>query len=758
MKSTQILKKIIQAMMLLSFLMIVVISCRKDITDPDPAEPWNPGTTIPPDVFLNNSLNIMSDYETGKNMEFPGQRVFRTGTILKGEGKELFDDFGEMSGLLWEIADYKITEGRFDKIDNEIDGLSNQIATLNDNVLAMQVSLNVKFDDLTNQINKLSIKSAIDPIETKMGISDYNQFGWYSNIAAAYARDSVAGAKDMEYARSKLRGFAHNVITEPAGSSMDGCIKSLFTSICPDSNNLSNENAIHDYAKLILDHCHGKVIDSADAMAAYIMLESYFLTIVNYQYQAGNIMVNATNYDYHLSTGDTTGHQGKVWWTTTMSKIIPWEIRIFQDNVDYLLTNLAEYRTHNQFVHDMKYANTGLAPDLIFYNAYGRSQFLCNLLYSSSGNPYPVISGHILVPNRYSTDGSATPEDNQLTVNIGSSQVKSTSKTYATTIPYTYWDNTKTCYPDNHWDTYTIHSPASASAWPSTSQTIQVAADNLTSPWPHAGDITVNVIPKYYNPRHPKQTSPTKNDSCYVQFAYFSVNWQWGYMLLSNTSLKQKLPKYFDLDHYDYLFDNNLNKKSPMSLTWHYYDDTHTEGNANTVSWDSIAFSCPDNYSGTLSAKGHMPNFTSNKRYNIVDSRYLGGVKTSGTVPDDVSTNGTNDIEAWVCYNGSIQNTFQPLENPTMTISVGTYNKTTGDYQFVAGDIIYDVLEIKSLKYDFPTKFNNLKLAKSTSYDPGVQYYYYVEQCNYGLNQIEIVNVELNHAYQYMYTGLYKYN
>lgn len=757
MKSNQILKKIIQAMMLLSLLMIVVFSCRKDITDPDPdpTEPWNPGTTIPPDVFLNKSLSIMSDYELTKKMEFPGQRVFRTGTILKGEGKELFDDFGEMSDLLWEIADYKITESRFDKIDKEIDGLSDQITTLNSNVLAMQISLNVHFDDLTNHINGLSIKNAIDPIKTKMGISDYNQFGWYSNIAAAYARDSVAGAKDMEYARLKLNGFAHDVITDPPGSSMDGCITSLYTSICPDSNNLSVDNVIHDYAKIILDNCQGKVIDSADAMAAYIMLESYFLTIVNYQYQAGNIMVNATNYDYHRITGDTTGHQGIVWWTTTMSKIIPWEIRIFQDNVDYLLTNLAEYRTHNQFVHDMQYANAGLAPDNIFFNAYARSQFLSNLLYSSSGNPYSVISGHILVPNRYSTDGKATPEDNKLIVTIGSSNNTATSKTYATTIPYTYWDNTKTCYPDNHWDTYTINSPHTQSAWPCTPQTIQVVTDGLTSPWPHAGDIKGNVTPLYYNPRHPKQTSPTKTDSCYFQFAYFSVNWQWGYMLLSNTSLKQKLSKDFDLIKYDPLFKANYTFKSPMCLTFHEYDDTHSDYYTSINRWDSVAFYCPDNYSGTIAAKGNLPNFTSIKRYNIVDSRYL-AVKTSGTTPDYASTNGTNDIEAWVCYNGFVQNAFVEDEIPEIKISIGTQNKTDGDFQYIAGDIIYDILKINTMKYDFPTKFNNLILAKSTSYNPGIQYYYHVDQAT--LNKHEIVDLEINHGYQYVYTGLYKFN
>lgn len=739
-------KKAILATIPFLIILIIAFSCKKDIQDPDPAEPWTPPIPTQPNVFSNRTLYLMSKSEIANKQEFPGLRLYRTGTILKGEGKEIFENFGEIGDLLWEMADYKITEGRFDKIDEEIDGLSKQIDQLDARVHDMQEELKIGFDDLTNHINSLNIKTYIDPIRNQMDSSSYSQFGYYQKIASDYQKHpSPVNDSRMADANLTLGGYVDGVMKDNNATSMNMCITSLFTSICPDKEKLSTDNVIHDYAVTLVDKCKGKINDSADAMAAYIMLESFFLTLVNYQYRAAIIMVNATNYDYITRhPNDTSGIAGKEYWKNRIGAIIPWETRIFQDNVDFLLTNLSEYRNENRFVSDMQYANVGLAPDSIFFHAFARSQFVSNLLNASSGNTYPVISGHIMIPNRYSDDGTPIDIKIPLNIQIGSVNATTTANTFATVIPYTYWDSKQICHPDNNWNVYRFNSPVSGSGWPGTPQTIQVVTNGPTSPWPHSGDIKGNVTPLYYNLADLSKPSTTKTDECNFQFGYVSANWQWGYLLLSNTSLQTTLPGEFNLNNYtDYEVADN-----PPSVPFSVEARLYTPGSLSEKEHyhilqditKSSVFEAPNDYSGALTYKTTVPNYS--ETYFIVDSRYL-SVHTGSEKLANSSLSGNNSIEAWTSYNGVIND----MEGK-ITISIGTHLNSDDGCHYAVGDLIKDTFKNKGVNYSFPLHFAKAELSRGTSYKPGFQYMGQI----IGQNDIDI---RLSHSYQFIYTGLY---
>lgn len=725
-------------------IIVIAFSCKKDIQDSDPSEPWTPPIPTQPDVFSNRPLHLMSKSEIANKQGFPGHRLFRIGTILKGEGKEKFEIFGEIGDLLWDIADFEITESRFDKIDEEIDGLSSQIANLDSLLLDMQTELDVKFDDLTKHLNDLSIKDQIAAINNQMVPSDYQHFAWYSNVASAYQKDTVSGKSMMDYANLKLGGYVNSVINEGSSASMDQCIMILYNSICPNLNIPSSENIISDYTKTILDNCAGKVKDSADAMAAYIMLESYFLTLVNYQYQAATIMVNALNYDYRLTyPNDTSGIAGKNYWKTTIGAFLPNEIRVFQDNVDYLLTSLSEYRDQERFTYDMQYANAGLAPDGIFFQALARSQFVSNLLNASAGNTYPVISGHIMIPNKYSEDGTAIDIKNPPTIQIGTVNATTTANTFLSSIPYTYWDSNKISHPDNKWNVYRFHTPVSDTNWLCTPQTVQVVTNGATSPWPHSGEIKGNITPLYYNPADPSQISTTKTDECNFQFAYLSANWQWGYLLLSNTSIQTILQGEFNLENFVEYQVNDTPPSVPFSVEAALYSPASM--------WDkmhyrilkdltkSSVFEAPNDYSGALTYKTNNPNY--NDPIFVVDSRYL-AVQTGNDLPPNSSPVG-NAVEAWTCYKGAIND----LEGE-ITISIGTEQNSDNGKYFAVGDIINDEFSYMGVNFSFPLHFKKATLSKETSYNPGFQYMGKI----LGENDIDI---RLSHSYQFIYTGLY---
>jgi hypothetical protein len=270
-----------------------------------------------------------------------------------------------------------------------------------------------------------------------------------------------------------------------------------------------------------------------------------------------------------------------------------------------------------------------------------------------------------------------------------------------------------------------------------------VVTNGPNSPWPHSGDIKGNVTPLFYNPADPSKTSTTKTDECNFQFAYLSASWQWGYLLLSNSSLQTTLPGEFNLNH----FTDYEVKDAPPSVPFSVGGGLYTPGSmlekqhyhlTNDITKSSV-FEAPDDYSGALT---YLTHISYPESYFIVDSRYL-SVQTGSDLPKNSSPGGKNTIEAWASYRGAIN-----ILEGNITISIGTHLNNDDGCHYAVGDLIKDTFKNKGANYSFPLHFEKAELGKGTSYKPGFQYMGQI----YG-NYDKDIDIRLTHSYQFIYTG-----
>lgn len=737
MKQNKTLKKIIQAMMLLLLLVVVAISCRKDDPGPDPVVP--PTNGVPP-VIPDKKICIMSQYETSRSLPFPGHKINKLGTgLLGGVGHIAWESISLVGEVVWEAFDYLHTEAKFDEIEDQLDGIQDQIEVLNQTIENLADEMNMDFAKLSSYISSTALNEQIAYVQTAMGGGTYNQLMFYPNVAARYQADSTnaQNQSDMKDLKLHAHGFASNIYNDMSPASMTNVINNMNQLLCPTVGN--GDNALTGYAKTLLDECKGKVNDSASAMQAYLMLESYFLKVVNYQFQAATVMVNACNMLDH----DGQHGYAATFWDSEMGRIIPEEVDVFLSTVDYMVANLSEYRSNDRFVHDMDYVSYGIAPDYMFFHVLARSRFLANMLYEASGASHHVICGSVMVPHIYNADATNPEKPNPVTVKIGSSEITSEGTKLASIIPYTYWDTDKTCHPDNNWDFYNFGTSATDTTWTCSPQPIQFVAGSSASPWPHSVDISWAITPLYYNPSDPSKFSTTRTADCSFQFAYFYENWQWGYMLLSNTAKMTKLPSPFDLnsyhDHFAYDFP---------AVPFCGWGRANSAGKQHFVADDKIIFTQPDDYTGSLQATGTITN---DEFYTIGDSRYQKVETGSGLPP--VLNNNTNALEAWGCYNGSVNASHLDADYPWIIVSLAAthWNSTGGDY-FLVGDVLKDNILIEHNNFSLPAHFGvRVPLETGKEYNAGVQYVFFDNQ--------DITNdpfdLKIRSSMQYVYQGFY---
>ncbi|MEI7983380.1 MAG: hypothetical protein WCI71_17145, partial [Bacteroidota bacterium] len=433
----------------------------------------------------------------------------------------------------------------------------------------------------------------------------------------------------------------------------------LNTELCPSNGTC----ALMPLVKLIIQKMTSANLgDSVSMLNAYILLESYFLQVVNAQFQCATLYTNA---DYFYSPADTVAPTQ--WFTDTFTPQITQEVSAFLSAVDYLMVNIDDYRNQQRFVSDMQCASAGLAPDHVTFHALARSRFVAKLLYGAVGLDSPVVNGQITLPATYATIGNGP-----LSVKVSSTVLDTTPVLITGQIPYTYWVDGKpaVCHPDNKWHVYSFGTPGkSDGTWTTTGHSVQIAASGNQTPWvywsaPAKGTIT----PKYYNPQNPVQTSLTKTTECTVEFAFFSASWKWGFLQLTNSVLsdnwvksnKPALGQFFDFS----TFNTNLIQNSanvPFSATTNTWECTYQTG----VNWD---WSCP-----ACSAPGYMFDMGTmqpTKHYFvIVNGNYL-NVTTGGEMPP---TNGT--LKGWAWY--AVNYTNGGTGGNDLTISIGTVRKFT---------------------------------------------------------------------------------
>jgi len=727
----------------MALLFIIMISCRKDYVTYSPVSPVPAVKPEAPPAFSDPKLKIMSDAEITHKKSFPCHFLYMLGSGLVGAegegGGGILRPFKEVGELVWEVYDYEHTESNFAEIDDRLSTLSGQVNELDSILFQMGGQLNIiesEIATLTADLKTGLFYPLFSDITTTMDSGSYDGLMYYSKAGRMYQSDSTnpVNIANMNLARSKAPEFANKTYNH-IGSNLTSDISLIKLYLVDD-------NALNAYVKALIPYCKGQITNSTHAMQAYQMVESYFLTVVNYQFQAATAMVNAADFI------DSTAIQAGLAQQFLNADFIPYikaEIPAFLSSVDLLVANLSEYRDTVRFKRDMASSQTGLVPDSLFNHALARAQFLANLLTASIGGTPPVISGHILIPNKYAPNGGLSPQS--IIVNVGSENITANSSFFQSVLPYPSWNSDNSCTPDNKWNVYRFVSPDTV--WANSAQTITVVDNGTNSiPWVHFAPIHGNVTPLWYNPQNPSQTSNTKTTSCTMQFGYFSANWQWGFLFLTNSPLSvngwttTSASGPFDFQSFNKkLFNSGTSDQAfpPFAGTSNDFNNlTFVTNRGEAQKGNPISFSSPLQTAGYMTASGTT---TPTKHFQVIVNNHCNSITISkGSIINP------GPVQAWASYS-----VFYGMGNSggaDITVNIGTSLITDGFGLFtVGGDVVrtnwHNVIGKTNSGFGW-----NQNLS-GNSFKPGIQFYYQTSD----LNSAVPVNISLNTNYQIVFMG-----
>ena len=730
----------------LTIMLVFTISCKKKDSTPDPT-PTPPGP-VPtplanPDVFQRKPLKMMSDYEIANSLEFPMYQPRLFGKIMVGDDDPVVPDPLKYIGqTLQKIKAYQTTQHQYQAVNNAYNQLVAQDSLLTNAITNLGTVLGIDITQCLNMITSGDLNTQIANIVSLWGPGSSNfSFSWYSEVAANWESDSTNPlyVTRMDTAQADVSAFCASVRSNgnnPGG--MVNSINQIYEDICPTDG--TGTNAIGAYAKLVIQEltAKGKITTSAQAMSAYVLLESYFLTALNYQTQAAIIYVNACNEQ------DPTGSMGyaSTFWNSTYIPAIKPEVAVFLSSVNYLYINLAEYRTTARFQSDMAYENTGLAPETIWKDALARAQFVANMIYDGLGLSFPVMCGTIVTPNNYSNGNS--PIVSQLNLQFNAGNVKTVTlnaKTLPSQIPYTYWTqgNPATIASDYNWNVYQMGALGDADpGW--TTGSIQITDGGSTeSPWRHVSPVKGNVSVLWYNPKNPLDSSSSQSASYSMPFGYFMANWQWGYMYCSDFQGNWWSHQIFYLPAYNHTL-------SITEFTLPTTPFTGTTNNGGVFYPHPGTFSYPSNSLGTMLLGGNLVN---------TDYFYMAGdlINTNVQAVSDPSTLTNNDLQAWSYYNAYYDMACSGGNNIWVDIGVGI--NQYGAEQYGIG-YTSDGSQINVTFQDVEGNWNSGvgvtgSLKRNNLYQPSIQYYYQTHTCGSSPPN----NLQLYTGFQFIYTGLY---
>jgi len=734
-------------------ILILGFSCRRELTEPvtvddDPGLPLS--AHITPNAFPQREIQLFVPEEISGKQNFQAASIYNVGSGLVASGTSgVTQAMKEIGGLVYEISNFKQSKARFDLINSDLLKLQNQVAELNADILTKGATIDYSVEDFNRFLKTNYINTYVAPVIDAMKSETKSDFMYWANTASAYYADSTNSAKISKML--ELKDFAPNFASANyLSSSLPYAIKNVHDQISPPGGN--GTQALRAFAMdLIRKGMNGVVHDSIGAMNAYQMLEDYFLMVVNYQLQAAAVYMNAAK------MYDTKG-QGLAssWWKETFAPTIADEITRFQWAVDFMVVNLSEYRNQDQFMRDMKYSDSGIAPPGMFYHVLARSQYVSNLLSAAVGNPYPILSGHILVPTRYLTNPK-----NPIVLKAGNVIANSTGDSIQSMLPYTCWDRNSAgqmeCNPAFMWSVYHFAVPNPGPEWLPSAVPLRVTDDPITDntwsavPWLHSKPIVGEVTPYYYNTEKAGQSSLTRTDSNNFLFGYFAGAWQWGDLYLSNSKIDtsfQKItsPKYwFDFKNLnDEIFQNGYDLKLIVPFIFTTDDYKAQKG---------IAFSNHYDKSGALVATGTTTTTATSESYIIVDGNFT-KVKTGALL--NVGFGGMKAFAAYnVCYG------MAGSGGDFITVNIGSKRKIVSetfqigmkwkwvDYVEAAmnGDMVNK--KWKSQKGVTNQGFGSVVLEPNKTYEPGIQYYYETEN----MKSRKTANISFTTSIQFVYEG-----
>ena len=335
---------------------------------------------------------------------------------------------------------------------------------------------------------------------------------WYTFLASQYQ----AGLIDSIHLHIDLK--ADSVMYTTQFTSTPGISDYInnLVSTMEGSGTAGTTGSLRTTAKALIGFCSSGQQDSASIKKVYEMFENYFEYYMTCLLQGTTAEINYYNYI------DTTGAQARDYFNHNIPHDVNMLVTTWLACVDYLLTNITDYRTANQWSYDSPYFRTAMSYDNLTIRAMARARFIANVYLDAVGLPYPSFCGSILIPSHFSTAGLKTM---QVTMNT-TGMLPVTDSLVTSQVPYTYWISPATVDWDNTWRIIKYGKTNSIPHLFSggTSQPLSLSAS-----WPNNGGvIRGNVTPVWYNPEDPSQKSDDSTALCSMEFSYFGAAWRWG--------------------------------------------------------------------------------------------------------------------------------------------------------------------------------------------------------------------------------------
>lgn len=693
---------------------------------------------------------MLSDYEISSGQSFPGHIIRMMGKGAREDDPEglIPEPFKKIGETAWEVHDYIHTEARFDKIDNALGQIQNQITAMQNSINYLGSKIGITASATQSLILFTNMTNLVTPVQTLMDSTSNAGGGglqYYARVTNQYMKglknshgDSLESFADFKADTAALRNWCNNLynLNNPNLAAIE---LTMYENI-----GMGGANGFAPLTNLICQSAKSKNAFSKDSiMNCYLILESAFLKLVNTQYQCGILMTNAHNFFQPQDTSKLLD-----WYTDYLFPHINQEITWFNEAVNYMVVNLNEYRYNDRFQNDMQYMQTQLTPDDLLFNVLARSQFISNMLKDAMGYNYPVIAGTIITPNNF-TDGNS-PIVNSIGLSFtpmssgGTADVfNSTAKKIPSQIPYTYWvdGDPAGIGPDNNWNLYRIvhDTVTSNSATPAYSIQIVDNGSNM-SPWLHYSPMKGTVTPLYYNPRDPRKTSATKNtaDSCVVQFGYFCSGWPWGHLYLSNYQMSHW--HHFNYNAIEY---NSFNPNGGATAAETPF--TGTSNGTPNLTIHGGTFTYPSSSLGTMAMGG---NTVSTDNYFIAVDAFFANVNTGTAKPDN-----NGQLQAWAWNRNGYNMQGSGGNDLWVTIGTGLDLKEKPPYASYQCNSAIINQHYHDQTGNWNTTFGNSgNINFNQQYQPCMQYYYQT----HNIGTVPAF-VQMTTALQLLYGGYYNY-
>jgi hypothetical protein len=531
---------------------LLLVTCRKVEVD---YVPVNHESNQPPSTIVtgkepfgeNLPISILSQAELNSVSPFLPYRLFEAanGLFLPEKKRSPHGEATAITYIFLKIMSLKeafSTKKDFDKINQQVTSLVTMDQDILKGISDIENQLKLMQVDILNFIANLAVNTYITHIETSYSTTSPSGLIYFSQ-AARDIQNGVRPKSDTIILRNQVQNYINSIYQYQNPNIVD-YIAQIHGLMCPTVGE-TEQSVLNQYCDHILlnpatNFNNTEVHEPNNVMSSYLLLENYFLHLVNAQYKGVIIMGNVYN------QVDTTGHTFQSYLNGTIRMFIKEETDMFMLMADKLAVNLVDYRSIGSYMDDIQYLKAGVRYDSICRNIIARSRMVSGLLLSAV-NLEPIGFGFsLLIPQMYNVHFKPNP--NSLALQHNGNLLTALVDQFngepgiPGMYPYIAWTSQYTCQPDNNWYFYSATLPASQ---------VSDGSNNLQItqvPWAGTGiakstSLQGTYKALYYNPKRPdpSMATPVPTDSNTYKFGFVALNWKFGDLLtMRNTTGTEK--------------------------------------------------------------------------------------------------------------------------------------------------------------------------------------------------------------------------